>query len=126
MPKNSTREAQRRSLLSFLARNAEETPLSLDLKGARELLSNLANWAGKGKDEIVQLICREIGYATAAVLKEPITQILKDKKLQLTLELIPKEVQNVDSANKTSNPKKSKKTKKKQASRSSRPHQASD
>lgn len=77
-----------KQLLAILLRNAE-SPV-LDLKFGKEFISNLANMAGKGKDEIVQIICREIGLATAAVLKEPVSQILKDKKLQLTLELVPK------------------------------------
>ncbi len=56
---------------------------------AKELLSMLAGLAGKGKDELVQSICREIGQATAAVLKEPLAQLLKDRKLQVTIEFVP-------------------------------------
>ncbi len=57
--------------------------------GAKELLFALAGLAGKGKDELVQSICREIGQATAAVLKEPLAQLLKDRKLQVTIEFVP-------------------------------------
>ena len=57
--------------------------------GAKEVLSNLAGLAGKGKDELIQSICREIGQATAAVLKEPLAQLLKDRKLQVTIEFVP-------------------------------------
>lgn len=56
---------------------------------AKEVLSTLAGLAGKGKDELVQSICREIGQATAAVLKEPMAQLLKDRKLQVTIEFVP-------------------------------------
>lgn len=57
--------------------------------GAKEVLFNLAGLAGKGKDELIQSICREIGQATAAVLKEPLAQLLKDRKLQVTIEFVP-------------------------------------
>ena len=63
----------------------------LDSSSARELLSMAAGWAGKGKDEIVQILCREIGMAVAAVIKEPLTQVLENRKLQISMELVPKE-----------------------------------
>lgn len=63
--------------------------LDVNLKGAKDLLGSLAGWAGKGKDEVVQLVCREIGNAMAGVLKEPIAQVLEGRKLQMTLELVP-------------------------------------
>ena len=89
MPKKE-RDPQFKQLLLLLLKNASNS--SIDLKVGKEFLGNLANWAGKGKDEIVQLICREIGTAAAAVMKEPMSQMLSDKKLQLTLELVPKEL----------------------------------
>lgn len=84
-----------KQLLSLLAK--EETTKSKTSKedgesyasGAKEVLSNLAGLAGKGKDELIQSICREIGQATAAVLKEPLAQLLKDRKLQVTIEFVP-------------------------------------
>lgn len=57
---------------------------------AKDVLGAFATWGGKSKDEIVQVLCREIGVATAAVLKEPIDQILENRKLQITMELVPK------------------------------------
>lgn len=57
----------------------------------RELISTLASIAGKGKDEIVQIISREIGIAVAGVIKEPMRQVLEDSKLKVTLELVPKD-----------------------------------
>ena len=65
--------------------------LDVNLKGAKDLIGSLAGWAGKGKDEIVQLVCREIGNAMAGVLTEPIAQVLEGRKLQLTIELVPSE-----------------------------------
>ncbi|RYZ56765.1 MAG: hypothetical protein EOP07_11725 [Proteobacteria bacterium] len=64
--------------------------------GAKEVLSTLAGLAGKGKDELVQSICREIGQATAAVLKEPLAQLLKDRKLQVTIEFVPVKSEQVE------------------------------
>lgn len=61
----------------------------MSLSNARDLIGAIASWAGKGKDEVVQVLCREIGMAVAAVFKEPITQILENRKLQITLELVP-------------------------------------
>lgn len=62
--------------------------LDMNLKSAKDLLGSLAALAGKGKDEIAQIVCREIGNAMANVLKEPITQVLRGRKLQVTLELV--------------------------------------
>lgn len=57
----------------------------------REVIAALATLAGKGKDEIVQMISREIGNAIAGALKEPIRQAMKDKKLRMTFEFVPSE-----------------------------------
>lgn len=59
--------------------------------GGKEFLAALASWAGKGKDEVVQLLCREIGVAIAAMLKEPVTQIIENRKLQITVDLVGKD-----------------------------------
>lgn len=61
------------------------------LPGAKEFLTAMASWAGKGKDELVQAICREIGTATAMVLKEPLGKLLENKKIHITIELVPHE-----------------------------------
>lgn len=62
----------------------------LDLRAAKDLINALAGWAGKGKDEIIQVLCREIGIAIAAVVKEPLNRVLENRKLRLTLEFVPK------------------------------------
>ncbi|MFW7380487.1 MAG: hypothetical protein ACOH5I_16865 [Oligoflexus sp.] len=90
MNRETYKEKAIKQIVSLLARSSSDQPMSLDFKSGREFLATLASWAGKGKDEIVQLICREIGTATAAVLKEPLAQVLENRKLQLTLELVPK------------------------------------
>ena len=61
-----------------------------DKPSARDVIGAVASWGGKSKDEIVQALCREIGVATAAVLKEPLNQVLENRKLQITMELVPK------------------------------------
>lgn len=61
-----------------------------DKPSARDVLGAVASWGGKSKDEIVQVLCREIGVATAAVLKEPLNQVLENRKLRITMELVPK------------------------------------
>lgn len=53
----------------------------------RDIIGSLAGIAGKGKDEIVQIISREIGIAVAGVVKEPLTRILESKKIKITVEL---------------------------------------
>lgn len=70
--------------------------------------------AGKSKDEIIRLLGREIGFALAAVLKEPFSQLTENKKLQITVELTPKDTTNSGQPKNTSKP--SKPTKKKPSS----------
>lgn len=72
---------------SFFKDKQESTNQTL----GRELLAALIKSAGKGKDEIVQIIGREMGFALAAVLKEPLEQLVKNKKLQISMELVPKD-----------------------------------
>jgi hypothetical protein len=70
-----------------MASNEKPTSNSSTL---RDLISMLASIAGKRKDEIVQMISREIGQAVAGVIKEPILRILEDQKLEITVELVNK------------------------------------
>jgi hypothetical protein len=58
------------------------------LAGPKEFLGALASWAGKGRDELLHMICKEIGQATASVLQEPLHELMKTKKLQITIELL--------------------------------------
>lgn len=62
-----------------------------DAKAARALIGALFAKAGRSKDEIVQVIGREIGLTIAALLKEPLAQIAKNQKLQISFELVPKD-----------------------------------
>ncbi|SME94563.1 hypothetical protein [Pseudobacteriovorax antillogorgiicola] len=74
---------------SSLLKNSEVS--FQDLSKGKEFLGSLAAWAGKGKDEVVQLICREIGFTTANLLQEPLAKMLEGKKIQFTIELVPKD-----------------------------------
>jgi hypothetical protein len=75
-------------------------------KNLKDVIGLVATIAGKGKDDVVGILCKEIGIAVAAMLKEPVNEIMANKKLQFTLELVDK-----DGGKPTPSPKK-KKTKK--------------
>ena len=64
---------------------------SLSLLGGpdkvKEFLGGLASWAGTSKDELVGIVCKEIGQATANTLREPLDQIMNSRKLKITIEL---------------------------------------
>ncbi len=62
----------------------------LELGTAKDLIASVAGWAGKGKDELVQMLFREIGQAVAAMLKEPLTQVIENRKLQISIEFTPR------------------------------------
>ena len=68
----------------------DENMSDRDAMNARALLQAIGSWAGKGKDEVVQILAREVGIAIAAMLKEPVTQILENRRLQITLDLVRK------------------------------------
>ena len=79
----------------------------------------MIRWAGKGKDELVQILCREIGIATAAVFKEPLSQVLENRKLQITFEFVPKDEEPAKKVKTTKSTKKSA-TKKKKAKKATK------
>ncbi len=70
---------------------------SLSLLGGpvrvKEFLGGLSSWAGTSKDELVGMVCKEIGQATANTLKEPLDQIMSSRKLKITVELVTREDQ---------------------------------
>ena len=63
----------------------------MDASAAKALLGALFARAGKGKDEVVQTMAREVGMAVAAMLKEPLAQLAKHQKLQISFEFVPKD-----------------------------------
>ncbi len=73
-----------KNLISGLASGNDEGA------GTRELLFNILSKAGKGKDEFVQVLGREIGLALAAVLAKPLEQMSETKRIRVTVELVPK------------------------------------
>ena len=102
--------------ISSILKTSDENP-SEDFTTLRELIGAMASWAGKGKDELVQILCREIGIATAAVFKEPLSQVLENRKLQITFEFVPKDEQTQKQSSKKSVKKSSKKKKAKKATK---------
>lgn len=73
-----------KNILQSFAGNEE------DGAGTRDLVFSLLSKAGKGKDEVIQILGREIGFALAAVLAKPLEQMTENKRIRITVELVPK------------------------------------
>ncbi len=75
-----------------MARIEDQTSVNLNL--LRDTLLTFVARAGKGKDEVLQIMARETGAAIAALLKQPLADLWADlatnHRLQVTLELVPK------------------------------------
>lgn len=59
-------------------------------KFSKDFLFNLLSKAGRGKDEVIEVLGKEIGAAIAALWKKPFAELIKHNKIQITLELVPK------------------------------------
>jgi|GEM_PF-1286616 len=70
--------------------SSEDRGSRTEASAARDLLITLISKAGKGKDEVIQLLGREIGTALVALLKQPVQELFRNQRLQITLELVPK------------------------------------
>lgn len=68
----------------------EEEAAADSIASLRTLFGTITARAGKGKDEVVQILAREIGIAVAAMLREPLSELAKHQRLQVTFELVPK------------------------------------
>lgn len=66
----------------------------IDSSAARAVISTIFARAGKSKDEVVQILAREIGMAVAGMLKQPLSELAKHQKLQITFEFVPKKKNN--------------------------------
>ena len=62
----------------------------IDSRAARAIMSTIFARAGKGKDDVVQILAREIGMAVAGMLKQPLSELAKNQKLQISFEFVPK------------------------------------
>ena len=75
-----------------MARIEDQTSVNLNL--LRDTLLTFVARAGKGKDEVLQILARETGAAIAGLLKQPLADFLADvtkhHRLQVTMELVPK------------------------------------
>lgn len=93
----SLRDGLRRALLGQNASQGDSASGSQDDRDdqtsadvLKAILGTLFARAGKGKDEVVQIIGREIGQAIAAMLRDPLSKIAENQKLQISFELVPK------------------------------------
>lgn len=57
---------------------------------AKDIVLGLLSKAGRSKDEVIQILGREIGLALAAVLAKPLEQMTENKRLRITVELVAK------------------------------------
>lgn len=57
---------------------------------AKDLIFGLLSKAGRSKDEVIQILGREIGLALAAVLAKPLEHLTETKRIRVTVELVPK------------------------------------
>jgi hypothetical protein len=71
----------------------------------RDLVSGLLSKAGKSKDEVIQILGREIGLALAAVLAKPLEHMTETKRVRITVELVPKVKKNAVTQTKKKNAK---------------------
>jgi hypothetical protein len=53
----------------------------------KDMVLGLLSKAGRSKDEVIQILGREIGLALAAVLAKPLEQMTENKRIKITLEL---------------------------------------
>lgn len=68
----------------------KEDQTSVNLNSLRDTLLTFVSLAGKGKDEVLQILARETGAAIAALLRQPLADLAKHNRLQVTIELVPK------------------------------------
>ena len=78
----------------------------------KELVGGAVKNAGKSKDDLIHTLGREIGLAWAAVLKEPFEKLLKNKSIQITIELVSKDEKDQTKEDLNAQKQKSKKPKK--------------
>ncbi len=79
-----------KSLLLSVAGSKQNSEDSIDYNALRDILVLLIEKFGKSKDDVIQILGREIGFAIAAVLKEPAGQLVESKRLVVSIELEPK------------------------------------
>ena len=84
------KESLKDILLGTIFSGKDGAERKIDISTAKDILSGALSWAGKGKDEFLQTLCRETGQALAQSMQGPILEILKDQKISITLELTPK------------------------------------
>jgi ABC-type proline/glycine betaine transport system ATPase subunit len=75
-----------------MARDQEQNSVNLNI--LRDTLLTFVARAGKGKDEVLQVLARETAATIATLLKQPLSDFGRDlahnHRIQLTIELVPK------------------------------------
>ncbi len=61
----------------------------IDAGAAREIMSGLLNWAGKSRDDVLQVVAHEFGAGFGKALKEPILEALLNRHLTINITLSP-------------------------------------
>jgi hypothetical protein len=74
----------------------------------KELFAGLLKSAGKGKNEVISVLGREMGLAFAAVVKEPLQKIVDSKAVNINfkIELVDKDKASTGTAKRASATKK--------------------
>jgi hypothetical protein len=68
----------------------KEDQTSVNLNLLRDTLLTFVARAGKGKDEVLQVLARETGAAIASLLKQPLRDLAFNHRVKVTIELVPK------------------------------------
>jgi len=58
--------------------------------GFKDLFNAFFTTLGKSRTEAIEIVGREMGKALAAMLKEPLAQLVNHRKLKITVEMVPR------------------------------------
>lgn len=83
-------KTRRDRIIKNLISGITGTSQSEDDSSAKDIVLGLLSKAGRSKDEVIQILGREIGLALAAVLAKPLEQMTENKRLRITVELVAK------------------------------------
>lgn len=96
----SETKTRRDRIIKNLISGITGTSQTEDDSSAKDLVLGLLSKAGRSKDEVIQILGREIGLALAAVLAKPLEQMTENKRLRITVELVAKGKKSQDSRTK--------------------------
>lgn len=93
-------KTRRDRIIKNLISGITGTSQSEDDSSAKDIVLGLLSKAGRSKDEVIQILGREIGLALAAVLAKPLEQMTENKRLRITVELVAKSKKQQDGRSK--------------------------